>query len=301
MPPKSPAVPAVSVWMRVAQILAGLFYAGASYFKYHDSFFGDYPLINALNYWLSLNLPIQGYRQMLTTLLPYSNTLALGVILLQGTAGLLLIYHKNTRAAGIILLLVQMNIFLATFHSRSFNLVVGVSLWAGLYCILRPSMGVQLWTILTIILMGLLLGAFNFPYLVGSPWLAHVAFQRSDFAHHTMSVTPAVKYVVLMATRGAAGTVLWASMWWIHLVLVLLLCTRWRLAAGSLLLCLLLGRSIIFLNKVTSEGAQWVIIVFLWVTHEHALQHELGRPVRWYGWIAPLMDTVKGICVRITS
>ena len=63
-----------------------------------------------------------------------------------------------------------------------------------------------------------------------------------------------------------------------QLALAFGLLTRYRLYAGAALLVYMLGVTLVWLNTFSCEGVFWVMILFLWVTHELELQRSSKAP-----------------------
>ncbi len=265
-------------WLRIAQSIIGLFFLTAAYKKMIDSFFGEAaaPLRPDLEWWLSVDWPVQGYRQFLTFMLPHSNWLAVAVITLQALAGLSLFLNIGKRYGAMILLFVQANIFLGTFYGGiGFNTFVGLSLWLGLYYCWEERMTAAKWRALTGIILVLHAAFLYLRFTIGDPWTSAFVWQKSHFAADIMSISPSLKTLVLWISERPVGPWLWASMWWILVLLLpLMLMRRSRLFAGALLLVILTLRVEIWLNGVTSEGVLWVLTVFVWLVAEEAWQRK---------------------------
>ncbi len=258
-------------WRYLPQCLLGLFFVSAATFKLKYSFFGiaDVPLSDVFRYWISEGFPLSAYQSFMEHAMPYSKLLAALVIALQGMVGVLLVMNTRTVLAGYLLLFLQINIFLGTFHSRAFNDFVGISLWIALYFILRDWLRhPKVWLAMTAVFIGLEWFNVFIRYGAGDPWLSAFEWQRAHFAQNVMSVSPHLKQWVLIATRGAIGPWLWASMWWLHLGLSMGMLTRYRLQFAVVLMILHLSRTIIWTNAIGSEGVLWILALFLWMTHE---------------------------------
>ena len=190
------------------------------------------------------------------------------VIFSQGAGGLLLALNRRTRIAGWLLLFVQANVFLGTFHHRGFNEFVGVSLVTALVFALRPPSGrlspasrrAVTWSMAAVTALYL----YN-RYRMGDPWPASIGWQRLDLQQDVMSSFWAWKAAVLWLTALPIGPYLWAAPWWISVPLVPMLLTRWRAWAGAGLLVFAILRTLTWMNSITSQGVVFVLLYFLWL------------------------------------
>lgn len=274
-------------WRYMAQLLVGLFFAAAAYYKLTSSFFGlaDVPLDGVFKYWIQQGFPLSVYSSFMELMMPYATILGAMTIAMQAAVGLMLIYNFKTRIAGTILFLIQINIFLATFNHRGFNVFVGTSVWLSLYFIFQPKLTGKRWWILSLVLISLdFLHLYN-RYFIGDPWISAYSWQHTHFEQNVMSASPYLKQFFLFVTQGTTGMWLWASMWWVHLGLTVGLLMRYRLQAGAMLLVYKLLLTIFWVNTIGSEGVLWVLTLMVWLTHEVWL-HKTGQSVE-------LVDLVK--------
>lgn len=267
---------AVSRYM--PQFFIGFFFLAAAYLKATEGLFG--PSQSELGWilqgWKDGHVMPQFFHAFAdNVLIPHATFFAVLVILLQGTVGILLMGNRYVRFAGILLFFVQLNVFLATNNQLELRVFNGQAMLMGLYFILGPEARGKMWTVVTmlLILLGLthLYGRYAF---FGDHWPSAYFWQRKHFSEYVMSAWPGLKYFTLWLTSGTYGPVLWASAWWIKLVLVLGLCTRYRLQFGIAWLLFMIMVTMIWLNAFSCEGVFWVLTLFLWVTHEHELQRE---------------------------
>lgn len=274
----SPMIPKYSdpsFWRYLPQLLLGFFFVSAAYFKLRYSFFGiaDVPLDQVFHFWMNEGFPLSVYGSFMTFMLPYSRLVAALVIALQATVGVLLVCNYRVRLAGALLLFLQVNIFLGTFHSRAFNGFVGISLWLAVYFVFHSRWKhPRAWFMMTLLFVAIDWFHLYVRYLSDDPWLQAYAWQRVHFAQNVMSVSPYLKQWVLFATGGALGPWLWASMWWLHLGLSIGMLTRYRLHFAAALMVLLFSRTVIWTNTIGSEGVLWLLILFLWMTQEEGIR-----------------------------
>ncbi|HRH92989.1 MAG TPA: DoxX family membrane protein [Candidatus Peribacteria bacterium] len=288
------------LWVRVAQIFVGLFFVAASYFKLTDSFFGAriVPISQDINYWLDSGFTLRGYREFLKFMLPYADFLASVVILCQCAVGVLLVYNKRLRWAAMILIFVQTNILLSTFNGFGFIVFSGVAIWLGVFYFFRESMTPRIWSLLT---WALLLLGFKYQhqrYVVGDAWMSSFAPQYAHFQQDVMSIHPVLKQWLMNFWDGHAVLApwLWASSWWIHTALLLLMLTRFRLYAGFGWLLIWVHRELVWTTGVTGEGTLYVLVLFTWVTFEEYMQQRY-KP----GWLLPSRQTWSGAWWRVRS
>lgn len=272
-------------WVRIAQTLMALFFLAAAMYKI-QSFFWDHDqtLRGHFNFWVSMNLPPLWYRSLMFWMmsLPYGEVIMeASATALQAIPAVLLLMNTRTRLAGWLLAIIQVNIFLGTFHHRNFNEFVGGSLWVCLYFILRKADGSfdrRAWHVLTVALFAWAALFVHNRYLMGDPWLSSVAWQRAHLAADVMSISNIWKHMVLWFSSTYIGALCWAGVWWAGLVsTAALLIPRWRLAGGSILLILALLRTLTWMNSITSEGVLATLILFLWVAQEEFLVHRAQK------------------------
>lgn len=266
------------LWLRVAQSFVGLFFLAAAYMKAVDAFFGKAtaPLANDFQYWLSSGFTVSWYRPVLTFLIPYGEIIGVFVILLQGTAGILLLLNYRVRWAGILLLFVQTNILLSVLHGWGFIHFVGISIWLGLYFFWKEGITGRRWMILSYALFALYAVLIHGRFTRGDGHISYFPEQFAHFSQDIMSITPHSKQWMLILSEWHMFPMLWAAMWWLHLAVLLLLFTRYRLGVGVVWSTLLIARVLIWTNGVTSEGVLWVLVVFVWLTQEEVFQRKIG-------------------------
>lgn len=271
-------------WVPVAQTLVGLFFIAAAMYKVQSFFVaGDQSLTRHFEYWVSMDLPPQWYRSLMHTVLGIpggEKTMEILALTLQAVPGLLFVLNRRTRLAGFLLLIIQTNIFLGTFHHLNFNEFVGGSIWICFFFLLRENDGTftsRNWNVLTWSLgCWAALFAYN-RYMVGDPWLTSVAWQQNHLRNDVLSVAYTWKTLVLWFSSTPIGALAWASVWWVSAVsTVMLFLRRTRLCGGSLLLMFAILRTLTWMNAITSEGVLAVLILFLWVTQEEAREHRLN-------------------------
>ncbi len=306
MPPKTSRRPSKNVntvvqdsfWPRIAQVFVGLFFVAASYFKLTDSFFGAriVPLSQDINYWLESGFTLRGYREFLKFMLPYADFLASVVILSQCAIGILLIYNKKLRWAGLLLVFVQTNILLSTFNGFGFLVFSGVAIWLGVFYFFRESMTPRIWSLLTFVLLLLGFKYQHMRYIVGDPWTSSFVGQYAHFQQDIMSVHPVLKQWIMNFIDGHMTWApwLWASPWWIHTFVLFFIFTRFRLYAGFIWLLIWVQRELLWTTGVTGEGTLYVLVLFTWVTFEEYMQQRYKA-----GWLLPSKQTLSGIWRRI--
>lgn len=215
------------------------------------------------------------------TIMPFADHIAIGVIVVQAIVGILLITHRQPRLAGLLILIVQGNIYMATYHHAELRVLGSQAMWFGIFFLARPYMHGRLWNAMTIVLCCIGLMHLYARYQFGDPWFASYAWQRQHYIEHVMGSSVAIKQLFLTMTEGAVGRFLWAAGWWFKLVLALGLLTRHRLLAGSLWLVYFMWISVVWLNAWNCEGVFWVLILFVWVTWEYRLRsHRTGAQER---------------------
>ncbi|MBP9773975.1 MAG: hypothetical protein KBD00_05135 [Candidatus Peribacteraceae bacterium] len=267
-------------WRYIAQAFMGLFFCAAAYYKLTDSFFGlsEVPLNVVFDFWIKQGYPIGFYKSLMQMAMPYVAYLSGLVILMQGAFGIMMLYNVAKRTAAIILLVVQLNIFLGTFHHTGFNVFVGISLWVALYYLFQKDIEKRrwIWGLLTLLLVSCDLLHLWIRYKVGDPWIAAYSWQRLHFSQNVMSISPFIKHAFLWLSQGTIGMYIWASMWWLHVVLALGLLTRWRLQGGVALVLYFYFRAIIWTNVVGSDGVLWTLVLFVFITEEEYRQRTQG-------------------------
>lgn len=263
-----------TAWIRATDVLIGMFFVAAAYFKLTDSFFGAklVPIGLDMLQWLDRGFPLPVYREFLQFMLPYSDVLGTIVILSQGIAGVCLVFGFRTRAAGWLLLFVQLNVLAATFNGPGFITLTLISVWLALYYVLRTNMNVLRWRILTysLILIGALL--LRQRWFAGDPWIGSFVAQRSHFLQDVMSTTPELKRFVAWSSGLPLMQYVWAGVWWLNALALLAMCTQYRLYGGALWLLIWLTRTLVWLTALTGEGTLWVLSLLAWVVYEEQWQ-----------------------------
>jgi hypothetical protein len=262
-------------WVLVAQILIGLFFLAAACYKIGIYIEGERTLAADFAYWAGNGWPPGWYRAFMDRIfaLPLGNAaIEWTVIVTQSVAGILLVSNRGVRVAGWLLLFVQTNVFLGTYHQWNFNEFVGVSLWMSLYFVLRRpdgSWSPRARNAVIAALVGISVLYLRNRWAMGDPFPADAAWQRSDLRHDVMSAYGWIKWSYLAATGGAFGPYLWAAPWWAALACTVLLCvprTRAAGAAGLFLLAVL--RTAVWTNSITSQGVLPALMYFLWLADD---------------------------------
>lgn len=266
---------AKAVWRYMPQFFVGLFFLAAAYLKWSEALFGPHriALDVIFQHWLDHKLPLGPYAEFMKFALPYADVLAWVTLLFQAAAGLLLILNIAVPVAGGILFFVQLNIYLATYHHPELLILGSQALWLGLFFFARKEMNGRLWTLMTCALS--LIGLLHLYWrmkLFGDPWFSSYTWQRTHYATDVMSSWPGLKVFVLWLTSGSTGPLLWVSLWWIKIVLALGLLTRYRLYFGAAWLITIFIGTLVWFNAWTVEGVFWVLVLFVWLTHEWILQ-----------------------------
>jgi hypothetical protein len=260
------------------QFLIGFFFIAAAYIKATEGLFGanQSELGWILGVWKTNNfMPPFYYGFADHVLTPYATFFAILVIVLQGLTGVLLIGNKHVRLAGALLFFVNLNIFLAVNNQLELRVFNGQAMLMGVYFFAGSEARGRVWSLMTLLLVLIgLTHLYGRYYYFGDAWPAAYFWQRRHFSEFIMSAWPGLKYFTLWVTSGTSGPYIWAAAWWIKLVLVLGLLTRYRLQCGIAWLCFMILITMIWLNAFSCEGVFWVLTLFLWVIHEHDLQQE---------------------------
>lgn len=266
----------VPPWVFVAQFFIGIFFIAAAYYKITIYFGEGRSIADDFAYWEGNGWPPMWYRWFIHAMLdlPYGHRiLELSVIILQATGGALLLCNRWVRTGAWLLLFVQTNVLLGTFHHRGFNEFVGISLWAAAFFAIRPTSGTfspRVWRVFTVTIAGLAgLYLYN-RYLMGDPWTSSFVWQRLDLQQDVMSSSWLIKRTVLRVAELPFADVLWASPWWISVACVGLFFTRYKMHAASILLVFAILRTVTWANSVTSQGVFFVLLYFLWMAEEDA-------------------------------
>jgi hypothetical protein len=262
-------------WVRISQIFVGLFFLGAAFYKLQNYFLvGDQSLTAHFEFWIRNGWPPQWYVSVMRQMLRYENFFEAATIALQTIPAALLILNRKVHLAGMILLLVQLNIFLGTFHHRHFNEFVGISLWLALFFFLKPEFGhswnPRTWNILRLMLILLLSLQLWNRYLLGDPWPSEMTWQREHLAADVLSVSLAWKWLALSLGASSFGTLLWASVWWLKVACTVFLLTPWRRVSSTTLLVIALFQSWTWMNSLTSQGVLWILVLFVFAAQEYA-------------------------------
>ncbi len=272
-----------AVAMYFPQFFIGFFFLTAAWIKATEGFFGPHPssLAWILEGWKSTSkfMPSFYYPFADFILIPHANIVAILVIVFQAVLGILLILNRHVRFAGFLLFFLQMNIYLATYNQLELRVLNSQAMLMGLYFFARPVMKGTVWTFMTyaLVLIGFvhLYGRYS---MFGDPWISAFSWQREHFSMYVMSSWTGLKHFILWLTAGHAGPLLWASAWWFKLVLIFGMLTRYRLYCGMAWLVFVTMTTMVWLNAFSCEGVFWVLIMFLWVTHESYLQRLSKAP-----------------------
>lgn len=266
-------------WTLAAQVLVGLFFVAAAYHKVFIYFIDGRSIMDDFAYWESSDFPPHWYRWFVHAIdaLPYgSRFMEISVIGSQGVAGALLAFNRRTRIAGWLLLFVQANVFLGTFHHRGFNEFVGVSLVTALVFVLRNASGrfsPAAWRAVTWSMASVTALYLYNRGVMGDPWTESFAWQRLDLQQDVMSTTWAWKASALWLADLPFGAYLWAAPWWISIALTGLLFTRLRPYACAGLLLFAILRTLTWTNSITSQGVVFVLLYFLWLATDRENAH----------------------------
>lgn len=275
---RSNAITPQAVARYMPQFFIGFFFLAAAYLKATEGLFG--PSKSELGWilesWKGSHVMPDFFVWFADSILiPHATFFAIGVILLQGTAGVLLMGNRYVRLAGVMIFFVQLNVFLATNNQLELRVLNAQALLMGVYFFAGEEARGRLWTLMTVLLVFLGLTHLYGRYAYfGDAWPAAYFWQRQHFSEYVMSSWPGLKYFTLWVTSGTSAPYIWAAAWWIKLALVLGLLTRYRLQCGIAWLCFMIPITMIWLNAFSCEGVFWVLTLFLWVTHEHELQRE---------------------------
>lgn len=266
---------AVSLYL--PQFFVGFFFVAAAYLKATEGLFGPHPspLAWIVEGWKTTSgfMPHFYYGFADAVIIPYANFFAVIVIALQGALGILLIGNRQVRLAGALLVFVQLNIYLATYAQLELRVFNSQAMLLGLYFLARTEMRGTVWKLMTfaIVVIGLVHLYVRYAHF-GDAWTEAYFWQREHFSAYVMSAWPGLKYFTLWLTAGKIGPVLWASAWWIKLVLILGMLTPYRLQTGIAWLLFVIITTLVWLSAFSCEGVFWVLVMYVWVTHEHHLQ-----------------------------
>ncbi len=270
-----------AVWRYVPQAFVGLFFLSAAFLKWWESLFGPhrFSLSQVFDSWLGQRLGWEPYMSFMHWSQPYADQLAVVVIACQAIAGFLLVMNYRTRVAGLLIFFVQLNVYLAVYHQIELRNLNAEALWLGIFFFARPEMNGRLWTLMTyalaIAMFTHLTGRY---FMFGDPFPGNFGWQFEQFTYTNMSAWPGLKIFVAWVFSGRSGPQLWAASWWIKLALSIGLLTRYRLHAGAALLVYMFGVTLVWLNTFSCEGVFWVMILYVWVTHELELQRSSNKP-----------------------
>ena len=269
-----------ALWGYMPQLFVGLFFMAAAFLKWWEALFGEhrFSLGQIFEIWAGQHWGLEIYARLMQWLMPYSDVLAAIVILLQAAAGLMLVMNWRTRIAGAIIVLVQVNVYLAIYHQLELRVLNSEAIWIGIFYFARPEMRGRLWTLMTYTLVFLMANhLYGRMTMFDDHLLSAFAFQHKWFAYFTMSSWPGLKRFVLWVSASAWGPTLWASGWYLKGLLSLGMLTRYRLYFGAALLVTMFAVTLVWLNSFSCEGAFWVIILFIWTAHEWLLQRGVKR------------------------
>jgi len=265
-------------WVHVAAFLAGLFFMGAATFKIYNYFIlGDQSLAGHFQYWLDSGWPPEWYAHVMRFFQPYEKPVAAMVILMQIIPGFMIMTNTKTRIAGLILFTVQIQVFLGVFKHTNFNEFVGCSVWICLFYIFKPQnradMSRQAWKILIFLffLLNCILVYNRHNYQ--DHLLLSYTYQREQLAADIMGSSVYWKHFVLWITQWSWMPYFFVSLWYIRLTLTALLLTRWRQYAAAALLVTYVTNITIWMNGTTSQGVLWVMITFVFLTHEQHIRY----------------------------
>lgn len=262
------------LWPAAGRLFVALFFLTSAYMKLTNSFFfaRTAPLDSDWGYWLDRGFTLSWYRPVLEFFMPYADIVAVGVILLHAAAGALLFLNVRVRLAGFLLLFMQLNILFGTMNGWGFLVMVGSSLWIAAYYAAGPPCSERVWRWLMWAFIGLDGLMIYGRYVRGDLWVSFFPSHFANFTTDVMGAHPVVKSWVIALSSGEAGPWIWASTWWIHVVILLLLLTRFRLAAGILLLTLFMGRAMLWMNVMGAEATMYVLLAFVWLAEEFRQQ-----------------------------
>ena len=264
-------------WLAASRTLMGLFFLSAALFKLNNYFIdADQTLSGHLQYWIDNGWPPQWYLGPMRFAQEHEKLIAALIVALQGLAGVAWITNRYVRQITIPVLVLQIGIFLGTYHHWSFTEFVGISLWFCAYFILCPpdpqKMGKWTWRILTWALAGFLAVHIRNRIYYEDPWLTALPLQMGNLKADIMSISLAWKTTILWLSTFPGAAYIYAGFYWIRIPLVLGLLTKWRLYAGSAFLVLWILTCWTWMNSATSHGGLWVLTMFLWCTQEYVLQ-----------------------------
>lgn len=259
-------------WVGVARIFVGLFFLSAALYKFGDFFLvGNQTITLHVQNWINIGWMPQWYQWIILHLLalPYGNiTIEVLTILLQGIPAILLIVRKYTRVAGVLLLLVHLNILSALSLLPFGDELTGWAVWIALFFVCFP-MSRRTWRLLTFVLIGLLfLHLYNRVTLADDQWPSSVAWHRIHLEQDIMSIHPLWKSMALAFSATIIGWAVWAAIWWVEVLLTFVLFTRWRLYGGAVLLGIFILKALTWMSAMTSHGVLMVLTLFLWTVHE---------------------------------
>lgn len=269
-----------AVWRYVPQFFVGLFFMSAAFLKAWESLFGThrFSLARIFDSWLGQRFGVGFYMHFMQWSQPHADVLAAIVIACQVIAGLLLVLNYRTRIAGVLIFFVQLNVYLAVYHQIELRNLNAEALWIGLFFFARPEMNGRLWTLMTYALALLMLShLYGRIMMFGDAFAGNYVWQYEQFTYGNMSSWPGLKLFAAWIFSGKNAALLWASSWWIKLALSIGLLTRYRLYAGAGLLVYMFGVALVWLSTFSCEGVFWVMIFYLWVTHELELQRSTKK------------------------
>lgn len=270
-----------ALWEYVPQFFLGLFFMAAAFLKWWEALFGPHPipLDTIMETWLASNWPIELYGHFMKAGMPHADAMAWGVVLLQATAGFLLIVRYKNWLAGALIIFVQANIYLAIYHQLELRILNSIVIWAGIFYFARPVMRGKVWTLMTYALVFLVFVDLYSRYtLAGDLFPSNFPWQYEDFTYLTMSSWPGLKSFVVRVSSSAWGPTLWAMGWWVKVFLALGMLTKYRMYFGALLTLFFLWVTLVWLNTYSCIGTLWVLVLFIWMAHELQLQRMSKTP-----------------------
>jgi len=263
------------------QFFFGLFFMAAGFLKWWEALFGPhrFPLKDIMVLWEDRRWPLEIYGSFMHLALPYADALAWTVVLMQAVGGLLLILRRKEWLGGALIILVQVNVYFAIYHQLELRILNSVAIWCGIFYLARPEMRGKLWTLMTYTLVFIMLNDLYSRFtMAGDLFPKNFPWQYEDFTFLTMSSWAGLKSFVVWTSSGAWGPTLWASGWWVKLILSLGMLTRYRLYCGAALLLVMLWTTLVWLNTYSCIGTLWVVMLFLWTVHERELQQSSKKP-----------------------
>ncbi len=270
-----------AIWEYCAQCFVGLFFLTAAYLKATQTFFGarEHPLHDIFEYWLRIGWPLDAFRPFMQWGMGHADAIAVGMITSQALLGLLLILNIRLRLAGALLLLLHIPLLLSVYHQSLLFILIFQTFWVGAFYVFKDHLNGRGWRVMTIVFV--LISAL-FLYQRATVFqdvsFESVPWQRKHFSEHVMSLTVGIKHLYLWLTAGNAGALLWVASWWFKLGLTIGILTRYRLQIAACWLVFLIWSVMVWMSEWTCEGVFWILFLFVWMTHESALQQRSKKP-----------------------